>query len=744
MSRVKWTSPGALLILAVALAGGIVLLDAFYFQPYVAEQRDAALRREATRVEQVLRQALRDQQSALLRTAGRWAESLGHADDTRLRLLAERRGAADEVTRAWLGDRTGCLAAWSPASADQPRNPRSLFDALGLAAAAGQGIADEHGAPVQNSHCQLACPDGQVLLVAGLPTGEDPARHLWLARPLSDKMLDTMGQLAGGEVTFIASDSLPFSELTAAPPLSLWMPAEDTLAVAWMAPRPGDEKQGYFLARLPVGHIVRQATAARRMVLIVLSLSMGVALLVIMGTHILVAGPVLRLLKRIQDIEPGENGVVGLTDDLHGEPLILARRLESAFDKLAHISKTDQLTGLANRRHFEEVFDRFYSQARRYSRPLSLIMIDIDFFKAINDAAGHQAGDHVLRLVSEKIEWACRRTDLPARIGGDEFAILLPETAAGAAEAVAQRLREAIAVQPVQVRGTQMNLTISVGLTDLNAAEIDSPGAMQSLADRALYVAKERGRDRVVQAHDVAAGDDGSSRAESGKVNLLHRKLAGLDSRFKDIFIRAIEEIMDILEHRDPHMADHARKVQHYALLIGREMDLPDRILKRLQVAAMLHDIGMVAMPDAVLLNPGALSDAEVQMMRRHTLLSVRIMEGMEFLEQEIPAVRYHHERFDGKGYPEGLSGPAIPLTARILSVADCFDAMTSPRTFRDAKGLNEAVTELRRGAGSQFDPVIVEAFCAVAARDGESLLRYSVKKVSLIHDESDLAPAEA
>ena len=201
---------------------------------------------------------------------------------------------------------------------------------------------------------------------------------------------------------------------------------------------------------------------------------------------------------------------------------------------------------------------------------------------------------------------------------------------------------------------------------------------------------------------------------------------------------------MDILEHRDPHMADHARKVQHYALLIGREMDLPDRILKRLQVAAMLHDIGMVAMPDAVLLNPGALSDAEVQMMRRHTLLSVRIMEGMEFLEQEIPAVRYHHERFDGKGYPEGLSGPAIPLTARILSVADCFDAMTSPRTFRDAKGLNEAVTELRRGAGSQFDPVIVEAFCAVAARDGESLLRYSVKKVSLIHDESDLAPAEA
>jgi HD-GYP domain-containing protein (c-di-GMP phosphodiesterase class II) len=139
----------------------------------------------------------------------------------------------------------------------------------------------------------------------------------------------------------------------------------------------------------------------------------------------------------------------------------------------------------------------------------------------------------------------------------------------------------------------------------------------------------------------------------------------------------------------------------------------------------MLHDIGMAAMPDAILLNPGKLTDAQAQTMQRHALLSVRIMEGMQFLEQEIPAVRYHHERFDGKGYPEGIVGPAIPLTARILAVADCFDAMTSARTFRKAKSCPEAMKELQLASGSQFDPAVVAAFQAVAIQMGDDLIDY-------------------
>jgi HD-GYP domain-containing protein (c-di-GMP phosphodiesterase class II) len=153
-------------------------------------------------------------------------------------------------------------------------------------------------------------------------------------------------------------------------------------------------------------------------------------------------------------------------------------------------------------------------------------------------------------------------------------------------------------------------------------------------------------------------------------------------------------------------------------------MGLPARVVQRIRVSAMLHDIGLLAMPDSILLHPGPLSDEQVRNIRRHPLLSVRIMERMEFLEHEIPAVRYHHERHDGRGYPEGLAGPAVPLSARILGVADSFSAMTSPRAFRDAKTFSQALEEIRNASGSQFDPVVVEAFLALANRMGEGLLQ--------------------
>jgi HD-GYP domain-containing protein (c-di-GMP phosphodiesterase class II) len=136
----------------------------------------------------------------------------------------------------------------------------------------------------------------------------------------------------------------------------------------------------------------------------------------------------------------------------------------------------------------------------------------------------------------------------------------------------------------------------------------------------------------------------------------------------------------------------------------------------------MMHDIGMLALSDAILLSPHELGAGDEKAMRRHVLLSVRIMEKMAFLEQEIPAVRYHHERYDGAGYPEGIAGPAIPLTARILAVADAFDAMVSPRVFRDARSVAEALGEVRRGAGAQFDPAVVHAFMSIADRFGERL----------------------
>jgi len=202
----------------------------------------------------------------------------------------------------------------------------------------------------------------------------------------------------------------------------------------------------------------------------------------------------------------------------------------------------------------------------------------------------------------------------------------------------------------------------------------------------------------------------------------LRREFLGVGRRLRNLLLQDIEGVVEMLERRDEHMADHARKVRRYAVEIARQMGLGQRHVHRIRIAATLHDVGMAAMPDEVLRGDGPLTDAQRQLVRRHPLLGVRVMENMECLEQEIPAVRYHHERFDGAGYPEGIAGNAIPLSARILAVADTFDAITSPRAFRDARCPREALETIADGAGTRFDPDVVSALLAAAAHLGEGL----------------------
>lgn len=810
LTRLTLTSHGLLLILAVIAACGIFLLDLFYLKPRAEMQEIQTIRQEALRTERLANLTLANREEGLRRTCAALAEStslvrwardpdglvtLGGAppsagatdvpvpeavDATVLRTLQNT-----EVETAWItaaGSRPRLLRGWTTASHEQPpfwsrvesddAEPRPAPAGLAGSPVATQGAGEvrptafgpdatgplaesvrrllEVGPHSSSGLIELA--DG-IALFARRPIHDpaDPTHvsgYLWLALPLHPTVLRDVSAVTAGEVVFVADSHLPGRQIDPREPLDhlRWQADGDNLHVAWLLRDYSGRTLGYVSARLSAVAVLRQASAARRMVLIVLSLSVGLAVLVIVGTHMLVTGPVVRLLRRLQQLETGESTPEELARDLHGEPLMLARRLESTFDKLARISKTDELTGLANRRHFEEVLECFYFQARRYNRPLSLMVMDVDFFKAVNDAAGHQTGDELLRKVAEAIEQACRKADLPARLGGDEFAVLLPETGSPAAAAVGERILKAVRGIGAEINALKMNVTLSIGVTDLNVAEVDAPGAMLRVADQALYSAKELGRNRIVTGHEL----DGTLSAESNKVEKLCEKLAGLDNEFKGIFLRAIQEIIQLLEHRDPHMADHARKVQHYAVLIGREMGLPDRITSRLQIAGMLHDVGMLAMPDSVLLCPSQLDDTQVKIMRRHPLLSVRIMEGMEFLEQEIPAVRYHHERYDGTGYPENIAGPAIPLSARILAVADCFDALTTDRTYRDAMSLTDALGELRREAGTQFDPAVVDAMIAVAERMGESIFDVPgregtnwVRDLLYLQAEADDSPAQ-
>lgn len=723
--RFKLTSPGVLLILATLAAGGIFLLDLSYLRPHFESHCRAAVQDVAARAEQSATVALRDSQELLGQACTAWAENpvLGRFLETptprgaeEFERLAEKAFRRAAVENAWLCDASGeIVQAWARTPAAVPE-AHGRFSA-GVRSAVRELIAEDE----KNSSAGLVqLPGGAALFarcaIRGPARSSQVAGHLLLAHYLNCGVLEHIGSVTGAEVVLVAAEELPET----AP---WWLTGEDTIALAWAARGPAGKRLGHFRADLPIKQIHLQFTGGRRIILIILSLSVGLVLLIVLGMHMLITGPLVRLLSRLQKIEAGDAKSEDLTRSLHGEPLVLARRLESAFDKLAHMSKTDTLTSLSNRRHFEHVLGYFYHQARRYNRRLSLMVLDIDFFKAINDTGGHQVGDAVLKALAENIAGTCRNADLPARLGGDEFAVLMPETNVTGAVGLAERIRQAVAAEPVKIRSLELNITTSIGVTDLNVGEVTSPGKMLALADRALYAAKELGRNRVVLAHDLE-GLSLRRAADDNKLGMIWKQLARVDTRLKGLFLGAMEDIYQVLQHRDVHIAQHARKVRCYAALIAREMELPDSVVDHVKTAAIMHDIGMLAMPDSILLCAGPLSEEQWRLVRQHPLLSVQIMEGMQFLEREIPAVRHHHERYDGRGYPEGIAGAAIPLSARILAVADCLDAMTSPRHFRAAKSMDQAVEEIRSLAGTQFDPVVVDAFLQIAERLGEELMR--------------------
>jgi diguanylate cyclase (GGDEF)-like protein len=714
MKDLRLTSPGLMLIIGVVLAAGIFLLDLFYLNPLVNSHRQAALKEQALQMEQDTRLLVQSAQNSLSSSCQTWSQTrqakslLSSGGPQPCQSLVEQVVQARKGKVAWLCDAQGNILAtcFNDTGAGQPL-PKSLPQAV-------QALSLDAKTPTAG----LVRIDNSLMLFAQAPIGTDAAsglKTLGLAKRLSESTL-AGGAPARIDLDFIPADSLPTASNSTA--TCVWQLASDAngLFVDWLVSDPNGKTLGYFQAQAPVSQAYSQSVTARRVVLIILSLSVGLVLLIIMGVHMLVAGPVIRLLKKIQEIESGKGGAAELTQHMHGEPLVLARRLESVFERLAHQSKTDQLTGIANRRHFEEVLACFYQQARRYNRPLSLVIMDVDNFKIANDTGGHPYGDQVLQMVTREIEACCRKADLPARWGGDEFAILMPETSCTDAGLVAERIRHAITARSLK-DPAGLRISLSVGIADLNSGEIDSPQAVINLADRALYAAKEMGRDRLVQAHELNGLTWPGSCESTGHVNLLRNKVAGLDNQVRDFFLRAVEEMLTLLRDRDPYMADQATRVRRLASLLGEEMGLPIRVLRRLEMAAMLHDIGMISMPDSILLNTGPLNEQQLQIMHRHPLLSVRIMEGVQFLDQEIPSVRHHHERYDGNGYPEGLKGDEIPLTARIIAVADAFVSMTSPRCFRAAKTLPQTLDEIRSASGSQFDPAVVEALLSLNAK---------------------------
>ncbi|MDO8585529.1 MAG: diguanylate cyclase [Armatimonadota bacterium] len=390
--------------------------------------------------------------------------------------------------------------------------------------------------------------------------------------------------------------------------------------------------------------------------------------------------------------------------------------LKDSRDRMIEQSDRDFLTGLFNHRYFHERLASEIERAERYGGSLSLMILDVDRFKHINDHYGHPAGDRILKQVAETLQQEVRTMDVAARYGGDDFAIIAPEADKEAMVAIADRIREKITslslsaltddpetLEQKSPRDNDLgNLTVTIGIASYPEHH-QAPEGLVMAADMALYRAKYIGRNSIC-TYDTAVGD-----APDMDPERLYRILRDPDAA-------AVQSLVAAVDARDRYTRGHSERVTEYALRLGEMLQVDEDMRDALKMAGLLHDLGKIGVPDAILNKPGRLTDEEHETIKRHPSVGGNILQRAPQLDRIIPGVLFHHERWDGLGYPDGLSGEGIPLIARILALADSFDAMTSDRPYRKALSVEQALAEIEANAGKQFDPDLAESFLIAMA----------------------------
>jgi diguanylate cyclase (GGDEF)-like protein len=361
-------------------------------------------------------------------------------------------------------------------------------------------------------------------------------------------------------------------------------------------------------------------------------------------------------------------------------------RMISEARKLAD---RDPVTGLLNHR---SAYKRLHQEVERHQaagKSMAVLMMDLDNFKLFNDTYGHPAGDEVLKRVAGILRKSCREVDIVARYGGDEFIVLLPETSPKMAVKSAEKIQAALGKERFRCEDScplPIGFSYGVSVFPEDAREVQD---LVAIADANLYQSKTAGGNRITAR--------GASTTDS---TLVYVK--GFD------LFRAMVAAID---NKDGYTRQHSEEVTTYSLEIAKALKLGDDLLQTIQLSGILHDVGKIGVPDAVLRKPGKLTDEEFDMMKQHPVFGALIVGAMPGMEEVVLGVRHHHERWDGRGYPDKLAGEGIPLIGRIMAIADAFSAMTTHRPYRKALSERQALTEVRCGLGTQFDPTIGALF---------------------------------
>ncbi|MGD0387443.1 MAG: diguanylate cyclase [Tepidisphaeraceae bacterium] len=375
------------------------------------------------------------------------------------------------------------------------------------------------------------------------------------------------------------------------------------------------------------------------------------------------------------------------------------QRVQMQNNELQRLATRDALTGCLNRRAFHEQLATLFAMSKRQNQPLSAIMLDIDHFKTVNDNYGHARGDDVLCGIAETLRNSVRGADVVCRYGGEEFCILMPATKLDGAFQLAEKLRQAIAA--ASIAEGAVTASFGVSCTSMGGG---SSQALIDQADEALYNSKRAGRNLTTRFDHLNPSIPRSSTK--------HEQVQTESDEL--IPIHAVRSLFAALSFRDPQTAEHSRRVSEMCVKVGGTW-LSPRELIILETAALLHDIGKVGVPDAILLKPGPLTEDEWRLMREHDRMGVEIIQTAFNCPQLSSIIAHHHARHEWITDSKKLaSGELNPLCARLLAIADAYDAMTTHRCYRAAISHEAAIAELRRCAGTQFDPTLVEHFIKV------------------------------
>lgn len=391
----------------------------------------------------------------------------------------------------------------------------------------------------------------------------------------------------------------------------------------------------------------------------------------------------------------------------------LSFRNKELLNKLKELSLKDSLTGLYNYGYMKERLSSELKRARRYALPFSIIMMDIDYFKSINDTYGHEYGDKILKELAHLLKNSARDNDVVVRYGGEEFVLLLPDTSKDGAIKFGRQLLSSIKEHNFGDKEKNIKIRLSMGIINSPDDGANENPDFLNLVDRVVRYIKETGGDRLSTFEMIDTKDLKSINRDNAfiSVNKLKQKLSRMEKRVNQALLELLYSFAKTAQSKDCYTNDHTEKMVSIVTKIGKEFNVSDKELEILKHAATLHDLGKIAISKKILQKNGKINEKEYAKVKKHPEIGANIIKNIKFLHEIVPIVHYHHERFDKLEYSKHKGHENIPLGAKIVGIADIYLALVSNRPYRNAYNKKEALKIIEENSGRQFDPKIVKVF---------------------------------